>query len=139
MEDSSSKRFSTKLSLQPAGGLVVEKVFQKLRFQLARRLVVEKVFQQGMVTTRSRTRRKGFSTSKGCNQREDSSTKRFSNQPRGLRSDREFIVEKIFQQAKVATSSRARHRNGFPISQGCKKLEDGSLKRFSNQQKLQPT
>ena len=74
---------------------------------------------------------------RGCNQLEDSTSKRFSKQLK-LQLARGLIVEKIFQAAKVATSSRSRRRKGFQISQCCNQLEESSLKKFSNQLRFRP-
>ena len=74
---------------------------------------------------------------RGCNQLEYSTSKRFSKQLR-LQLARGFIVEKIFQPAKVATSSRSRCRKGFQISQSWKQLGESWLKKCSNQLRLQP-
>ena len=48
------------------------------------------------------------------------------------------MVEKVFQPAKVATSSRSRRRKGFQISQCCNQHEEPSLKNFSNQLRFRP-
>ena len=69
---------------------------------------------------------------RGCNQLEDSTSKMYSKQLK-LQLPWGLIVEKIFQPAKVATSSRSRRRKGFQISQCCNRHEEPSLKKFSNQ------
>ena len=73
----SSKRFSKKF--QQARGLIRRKGSSQPKIQTARRLV-KKVFQQAKVATSLKTRRrKGCPSKQGCNQVEDSSSKRFSN------------------------------------------------------------
>ena len=106
LEDSLSERFSSQPQSQPALGLVAEQVSQVAK-----------------VATSSKTRyQKGVPTRQGCNQLEDSSSKRFSNQQR-LQAARGLVVTKIFQPSTVAIQ--------------CNQLEDTSSKRFSNRLTLQ--
>ena len=190
LKDSSSKRFSNRLWLQPVGGLIVEKLFQPAmvakssshrrrkgypfsqcwkkfegvslktfsnqpRLQQTRGFVVKSfpIGQGWKQREDSSSKRfsnqlrwqpargllwKGFPTSQCCNQLEDFSSKRFFNQPR-LQPARGLVVEKVFQAAKVDTSSRNRRRKGFPTVLACKQLDDSWSKWFSNPLKLQPT
>ena len=138
LEDSSSKSFSNKLRLQPARGFVVEKVFELARLTSSSRTRSRKNFPSSQCCNRSMTCcRKGFQTSQGCNLLQDSLSKRFSNQLK-LWQARALVVEKVFQSAKVQTSSRTLRGKGFLTKQGCNRLEDSMSKRISNQPNLEP-
>ena len=137
------KGFPTSQGFNQLEGSWLKMFFNKLKLQPARGLV-KKVFQPAKAATRSKNRlRKGFPFSRSCKELEDSSSKRFSNQPRlqtarrlvienlfpledsssksfsntlTLQQARGLVVEKVFQQANIGASSRTRRRKGFPTS-----------------------
>ena len=138
LEESSLKKFSNKKGFDQ----LEEKVFQQARGLLG---LLENLFNASssgleplMVGTFSPNESSswlellGKPFRRGCNQLEDSTSKRFSKQLK-LQLARGLIVEKIFQPAKVGTRSRSRRRKGFQISLCYNQLEESSLKKFSNQ------
>ena len=103
------------------------KTFSKT-MQPARGLHVEKVFQAAKVAISLRTHgRKGFPTSQGSNQLENSFVEKV---PTSQGSKQLEDSSKRFSN-KVATSSRTRRRKGSPTKQCCNQVKDSSSKRFS--------
>ena len=63
-----------------------------------------------------------FQPARGLLRRKGSNQQRFQTARR--------LVKKVFQQAKLATSSRTRRTKGSPTKHSCSQVEDSSSKRF---------